>query len=389
MLNFNDLQDIISNRSFDEQSEDMMSFLNEPNFHFEKCFTNIFLKNNSIDIDSEIEPEYKNKNPMKNKSNYSVFLKEKSFANSNLINLNEDNTEKTIDKSKQTSHKNENLVEKNDLCDLSSISHNDEGKNNISTCTNKIIISISDDDQKQSQNEEKERNNFSFLGKKRVLYEEYSPKDFSIFSYVEGSEYPKQIIKEVLDEILEIDNKKMKEMMNGEHQKKVYKKRKNFPKRKDNSDNIRKKVKSRFLKVLKNVVNEKLKLAGSKKFFNFLPQSFVSNVSKDKNRDIFDSSFKDIFTKNFCEDKNGNQPDIKKYHHNLSVIEYLENNREIAEKSNYNNFKNMKFYQIFYEYLKSKEFELEIVSLKMERENEKYIREYIFKACNFIEFLFQ
>lgn len=104
---------------------------------------------------------------------------------------------------------------------------------------------------------------------------------------------------------------------------------------------------------------------------------------------MFDSTFKDIFTRNFCEDKDGNQPDVKKYHHNLSVIEYLENNKEIAEKSNYNNFKNMKFYQIFYEYLKSKEFELEIVSLKMERENEKYIREYIFKACNFIEFLFQ
>jgi hypothetical protein len=387
MLNFNDFQDIISNKSFDEQSEDMMSFLNVSNFHFEECFTKIFSKDNLIDIDSVNEAENKAKKQIKNESNYSFSSKEKSCENTNSLNLNENNSEKTIDKSKETSQKNENLNEKSDVSNLSSISHVDEEKNNSSN--NKLIISISDEDLKQFQNEDKGSDTLSFLGKKRILFEDFSPKDYSIFNYGEYNEFSKQIINEVLNEILEIDNKKMKEMMNGEHQKKVYKKRKNLPKRKDNSDNIRKKVKSRFLKVLKNAVNEKLKLAGSKKFFNFLPQTFVSNVSKDKNKDMFDSTFKDIFTKNFCEDKDGNQPDVKKYHHNLSVIEYLENNKEIAEKSNYNNFKNMKFYQIFYEYLKSKEFELEIVSLKMERENEKYIREYIFKACNFIEFLFQ
>jgi hypothetical protein len=387
MLNFNDYQDIISNKSFDEQSEDMMSFLNVSNFHFEECFTKIFSKDNLIDIDLDNEAENKAKKQIKNESNYSFSSKEKSCENTNSLNLNENNSEKTIDKSKETSQKNENLNEKSDVSNLSSISHVDEEKNNSSN--NKLIISISDEDLKQFQNEDKGSDTLSFLGKKRILFEDFSPKDYSIFNYGEYNEFSKQIINEVLNEILEIDNKKMKEMMNGEHQKKVYKKRKNLPKRKDNSDNIRKKVKSRFLKVLKNAVNEKLRLAGSKKFFNFLPQTFVSNVSKDKNKDMFDSTFKDIFTKNFCEDKDGNQPDVKKYHHNLSVIEYLENNKEIAEKSNYNNFKNMKFYQIFYEYLKSKEFEFEIVSLKMERENEKYIKEYIFKACNFIEFLFQ
>ena len=362
MLNFNDFQDIISNKSFDEQSEDMMSFLNVSNFHFEDCFTKIFSKNNLIDIDSDNEAENKTKNPIKNESNYSFSSKEKSYENTNLLNLNEDNSEKTIDKSKETSQKNENLNEKSDVSNLSSINHIDEEKNNCSS--NKLIISLSDDDLKQSQIEDKGIDTLSFLGKKRVLFEDYSPKDYSIFNYGEKNDYSKQIINEVLNEILELDNKKMREMMNGEHQKKVYKKRKNIPKRKDNSDNIRKKVKSRFLKVLKNVVNEKLKLAGSKKFFNFLPQTFVSNVSKDKNKDMFDSTFKDIFTRNFCEDKDGNQPDVKKYHHNLSVIEYLEKNKEIAEKSNYNNFKNMKFYQIFYEYLKSKEFELIFIPIR-------------------------
>ena len=93
MLNFNDFQDIISNNSFDEQSEDMMSFLNVSNFHFEDCFTKIFSKNNLIDIDSDNEAENKTKNPIKNESNYSLSSKEKSYENTNLLNLNEDKSE--------------------------------------------------------------------------------------------------------------------------------------------------------------------------------------------------------------------------------------------------------------------------------------------------------
>ena len=153
MLNFNDFQDIISNKSFDEQSEDMMSFLNVSNFHFEDCFTKIFSKNNLIDIDSDNEAENKTKNPIKNESNYSFSSKEKSYENTNLLNLNEDNSEKTIDKSKETSQKNENLNEKSDVSNLSSINHIDEEKNNCSS--NKLIISLSDDDLKQSQIEDK------------------------------------------------------------------------------------------------------------------------------------------------------------------------------------------------------------------------------------------
>jgi hypothetical protein len=254
MLNFNDYQDIISNKSFDEQSEDMMSFLNVSNFHFEECFTKIFSKDNLIDIDLDNEAENKAKKQIKNESNYSFSSKEKSCENTNSLNLNENNSEKTIDKSKETSQKNENLNEKSDVSNLSSISHVDEEKNNSSN--NKLIISISDEDLKQFQNEDKGSDTLSFLGKKRILFEDFSPKDYSIFNYGEYNEFSKQIINEVLNEILEIDNKKMKEMMNGEHQKKVYKKRKNLPKRKDNSDNIRKKVKSRFLKVLKNAVTK-------------------------------------------------------------------------------------------------------------------------------------
>ena len=65
----------------------------------------------------------------------------------------------------------------------------------------------------------------------------------------------------------------------------------------------------------------------------------------------------------------------------------MENNKEISEKSNFNVIKNMKYSQIFDEYLKSYEFEMEIASLKSQKENDKYIRNYIIKARSFIDFI--
>ena len=42
----------------------------------------------------------------------------------------------------------------------------------------------------------------------------------------------------------------------------------------------------------------------------------------------------------------------------------------------------MKFSQVFKEYLESKEFALEISTLKKDNENDKYIKDYIVKANN-------
>jgi hypothetical protein len=156
--------------------------------------------------------------------------------------------------------------------------------------------------------------------------------------------------------------------------------------RKENSDNIRKKIKARFFKNLKNVINEKLKLAGSKLFFNLLPQKFICNISKDKNRDL---SFKELFSKNFCEKDEIGNANYHKYEENKKVLEYLEKNKDIGEKSNYNILKNMKYYEIFEEYLLSKEFEMEIETLKLNEENNQYIKNYIKLSNNLIDYFYQ
>ena len=76
---------------------------------------------------------------------------------------------------------------------------------------------------------------------------------------------------------------------------------------------------------------------------------------------------------------------MNKYYHNLKVLKYLENNKEISKKSNFNNIKDMKYYEVFNEYLNSKEFEEEILRLH-KKENDIYIKRYISKAMNLIDF---
>ena len=239
----------------------------------------------------------------------------------------------------------------------------------------------------KDDNTDKHESN-KFLCKKRNLFKIDYPSDFSVFNYGEYSKYSRQIINEVLDYFSHNSSEKTINDINAESgdTKKINKKIKNVQKRKENSDNIRKKIKSRFLKVLKNTVNERLKIAGSKKFFKFLPQKFVSNITKEKNKFILDLTFKDLFSKNFFDEEEENPTHIENYYHNLQVLDYLEQNDDISEKSNFNIIKNMKFRQIFNEYLKSKEFEMEIELLKQEKESDKYIKDYIFKACDLIDF---
>ena len=158
--------------------------------------------------------------------------------------------------------------------------------------------------------------------------------------------------------------------------------------RKDNSDNIRKKIKARFLKALKIRVNEKLKFVGSKNYFKYLPQKFVCDISKAKNILYLDLTFKDIFSKNFFEGRRMSDSDLMNYKNNISTIEYLEQNNDISEKSNYNNFKNMKLKDIYNEYLESTHFENDINNLKDDNENDKYITDYVIKAKNLIDFFY-
>ena len=148
-----------------------------------------------------------------------------------------------------------------------------------------------------------------------------------------------------------------------------------------------KKIKARFLKNLKNKVNELLSLVGSKKIFNYLQQEFVSNITKEMNRGVLDLTFKELYSKNFCKDKINDNSSLQNYNDNQSVLKYLEEEKEISKKSKFDLYKDMKYYEIFEEYLSSKEFEIDIYKLK-EKNNYNYIKNYIRLAFGLTDYFF-
>ena len=162
-------------------------------------------------------------------------------------------------------------------------------------------------------------------------------------------------------------------------------------KRKYKPDDIRKKIKARFHKSIKNIVNENLRQAGSKYLFSFLPQIFISSISRDKNHQVLNISYRDLIKKDFISNiddkkyKNKNV-DLFKYKNNLKVLEYLDQNPDICERSGFDIISKMKYGDLLEEYFKSYEFEKAINKLREENEEEDYIKEYINKAKTYVKF---
>jgi hypothetical protein len=169
------------------------------------------------------------------------------------------------------------------------------------------------------------------------------------------------------------------------------KKKKVKKSRKFKSDDIRKKIKSRFHKALKNIINENLKKAGSKELFDFFPQCFLGNVTRKANSKYFNLTYKELLSTNFeielKKEVNSNNEDPKsKYNKNIKIIDYLEKNPYISQISGFDLIKDMKYKDILNNYFNSKQFEDSINQLKDEKESPEYILNYINKAKNYVNF---
>ena len=162
-------------------------------------------------------------------------------------------------------------------------------------------------------------------------------------------------------------------------------------KRKYKPDDIRKKIKARFQKKKKNIINDNLKKAGSKHFFSFLPQIFISSIARETNHQVLNLNYRELLQKDFVSDIDENKyknknVDYSKYKNNLRVLEYLDNNPEICKNSGFDIISRMKYRDLLDEYFKSEEFEKAIYKLREEKEEEDYINEYINKAKNYVKF---
>jgi hypothetical protein len=203
-----------------------------------------------------------------------------------------------------------------------------------------------------------------FISNELLVKEKRCKKKFNVI-------YP-----EISPIITNIINKTSKE-------KNILLKRKRLEKRRrrrDNQDNIRKKIKRGFLNnALYNKLNKKLKEIGSKLFLEKFPQKFACDVVKKTNKLLLNMNLEEIFEMKELY----NEKELKNYYHNLKVVK----NKEIQENEEFKKILNKKYHELFEEYINSDEFIIdEINRLKKNKMHNTYIEKYIYLAENFIEF---
>ena len=159
-------------------------------------------------------------------------------------------------------------------------------------------------------------------------------------------------------------------------------KRKRFDtkrRRRDNSDNIRKKIKGGFLNgTLIKKINNIIKDNGCKFYFAKFPQKFISNISRQANKKLLSMTLLEIFeTKEIYPEK-----ELNNYFHNLQVIE----KKEITEKLDLKGILDKKYFELFEEYINSKEFIVDEINRLKKKFDKSYIENYIYLSKHFIEF---
>ena len=152
--------------------------------------------------------------------------------------------------------------------------------------------------------------------------------------------------------------------------------------RKENQDNIRRKIKRAFLNyALLKKLNDKLRSIGSKKYFERFPQYFVTDVNKRRNKEILDMTLQEIFEKKELY-IHENDEKLFNYLHNLNVVQSV----EIKENEEFKTILNKTFRDLYEEYINSNDFNDEINRLKNKNEHDEYIARYIYLAKHLNEF---
>ena len=168
-------------------------------------------------------------------------------------------------------------------------------------------------------------------------------------------------------------------------------------KRKDKEDDIRKKTKSSFHKILLTTINELLKLAGSIFTFESFPQNFITDITLQTNHEVMELTYEELF--DYTHDKvveenkyelrgykeQANKVAEKKYEKNKKTLEYLKKNKEISEKSGWERIKNSKYVDLLKEYFNTDNFK-KLVEKLSQKEDKAYMDSFKFFSDKYVEF---
>ena len=157
---------------------------------------------------------------------------------------------------------------------------------------------------------------------------------------------------------------------------------KNIIYRKLKPDSLRKKIKARFHKKLRRIINSKLKEAGSKYFFDSFPQSFITNINIGFNRPLLNITMRELFQKTF----GFKAKDREKIDYNIKVLKYIEDNPSIKNSNKIMEFLDSTYKEIILKYMEGNYLLEDIERLKQEGEKEDYINRYTFISLHWVEF---
>ena len=155
--------------------------------------------------------------------------------------------------------------------------------------------------------------------------------------------------------------------------------------RKENQDNIRRKIKRGFFNhALIRELNDKLKSFKIKNYFEKFPKHFVDDVNRKRNKDILNLTLKEIFEKKELY-LFKNNVSLNNYFHNLKIIQ----SEDIKENEELKKIFNKTFRELYEEYLVSDEFKIDEINRLKKKNGDEYISKYIALAKNLIEFFSQ
>ena len=151
-------------------------------------------------------------------------------------------------------------------------------------------------------------------------------------------------------------------------------------------DDIRRMISRRFFNdVLLNSLNAILKKEGCKNIFEKFQQDVIYYLVKKFNKNVLNMTLEDIFTKKELYNENN----LEKYNHNLKLIRKIKSGEfiDIRESTQINILLNMRYYDLFKQYLTSNEFIEEINRLKSNNKkfDNFYIEQYIYYNYHFID----
>ena len=219
------------------------------------------------------------------------------------------------------------------------------------------------------------------------LLEPFFPQIISVNEDIESLNpcFPFHILtEEEKKDLLETNSKKVEKIFNNIT-------------RRCKEDDMRKKIKSSFLKTLLIRKNELLKEAGSLYIFESFPQNFIADITQQTNFEVMELTYEQLFdyshekvveeNKYLLEkyQERANKVAEKKYVKNIKTLEYLKKNSEISEKSGWERIKKMKYKDLLKAFFNSKEFANSIIKLK-QKEDKVYIKNYLYFSLNYIDY---